>query len=198
MKLQLCYPCVMPFQISQRFGENYDYYFKYFKEKGHNGWDFSVPTGTPIYATHDGKVSFCQVDNFGSMSISIHTTDELYRTVYGHLSEFKVKLGDIVKKGQLIALSGNTGRYTTGPHLHFGVHGILNGLDTNVDNGFLGALDPALFWDGTYPNTDNSKIKAAKFALRDWQVSVGIMDFANETDYTKIKFGPKSQALFNK
>lgn len=37
----------------------------------------------------------------------------------------------------------------------------------------------------------------AAFALRDWQVSVGILDFANETDYKKIKFGPKSQALFN-
>lgn len=198
MKPQFCFPCALPFIISQRFGENHDYYYNNFKETGHNGWDFSVPVGTPIYATHDGTVSFCQVDNFLSMSISIHTTDELYRTVYGHLSEFKVKLGDVVKKGQLIALSGNTGRYTTGPHLHFGVHGILNGFDTNVDNGFLGAQDPALFWDGTYPTQDNSKLKVAKFALRDWQVSVGIMDFANETDYTKIKFGPKSQASFNK
>lgn len=46
-------------------------------------------------------------------------------------------------------------------------------------------------------DTGKDYLKEAKFALRDWQVSVGIMDFANETDYKKIKFGPKSQALFN-
>lgn len=42
-----------------------------------------------------------------------------------------------------------------------------------------------------------SKRDQAAFALRDWQVSLGIMDFAHETDPNKIKFGPKSQALFN-
>lgn len=61
----------------------------------------------------------------------------------------------------------------------------------NHKNGYNGCYD----WTKT---VDDSKLKAAKFALRDWQVSVGLMDFANETDYKKIKFGPKSQALFNK
>lgn len=180
MKPQFCFPCNSPFVVSQKFGENYDYYFTNFKERGHNGWDFAVPTGTPIYSSHDGVVSFCKVDNFGSMSISIHTTDELYRTVYGHLSAFKVKLGDVVKKGQLIALSGNTGRYTTGPHLHYGVHGILNGLDTNVDNGFIGALDPAIFWDSTYPKDYKGTPKHVTdflTALEEFQIAEGIKPY---------------------
>ena len=205
MKLNLCYPCKMPFQVSQRWNENHDYYFTNFHENGHNGWDFSIPVGTPIYATHDGTVFFAGTDSTGALSISIDTNtvfdykgeQSQFRTIYGHLSSFKVTANDKVKKGQLIGVSGNTGRYTTGPHLHFGVHPIANFQDTEHNNGWNGAVDPALFWDGTYPSTDDSKLKAAKFALRDWQVSVGILDFANETDYKKIKFGPKSQALFN-
>lgn len=196
----------MPFQVSQRWNENHDYYFNNFKENGHNGWDFSVPIGTPIYATHDGVVFFAGTDSTGALSISIDTLvtfdykggQSQFRTIYGHLSEFKVNANDKVKKGQLIGLSGNTGRYTTGPHCHFGVHPIANFQDTEHNNGWNGAVDPALFWDGTYPATDDSKFRAAKFALRDWQVSVGILDFQHETDPYKIKFGPKSQALFNK
>lgn len=195
--MKISYPCNIPFVVSQKFGENHDYYYTNFKEKGHNGWDFSIPVGTPLYATHNGTISFCAITNFGDLAISIMDESGTFRTIYGHLSAFKVKLGDVVKKGQLVALSGNTGRYTTGPHLHFGIHEVLNGKDINLDNGFYGGIDPAKYWDGTYPQ-DDSKLKAAKFALRDWQVSVGIKDFANETDYKKIKFGPKSQALFNK
>jgi murein DD-endopeptidase MepM/ murein hydrolase activator NlpD len=181
MKIQLCYPCVMPFQVSQRFGENHDYYYTNFKETGHNGWDFSIPIGTPLYATHSGTISFCSITNFGDLAISIIDESGEFRTIYGHLSAFKVKLGDVVNKGQLIALSGNTGRYTTGPHLHFGIHEVVKGVDINLNNGFNGGIDPAKYWDGTYPTQDDSKLKAAKFALRDWQVSVGIKDFANET-----------------
>ena len=146
-----CFPCNPPFIVSQRFGENHDYYFKNFKEKGHNGWDFALKIGTPLYATHDGTVAMSTITNFGDLCVIIMDVSGKFKTIYGHLSESKVKYGDVVKKGQLIALSGNTGRYTTGPHLHFGIHEVVNGSDINLDNGFNGGVDPALYWDGTYP-----------------------------------------------
>lgn len=176
MKIQLCYPCNLPFQVSQKFGENYDYYFKNFKQKGHNGWDFSIPVGTPLYATHNGTISFCAITNFGDSAISIMDESGTFRTIYGHLSEFKVKLGDIVKKGQLVALSGNTGRYTTGPHLHFGIHEVVTGKDININNGFSGGIDPAKYWDGTYPKEYATQKHVTDFitALTAFQVAEGI------------------------
>lgn len=198
MKPILCYPCNLPFQISQKFGENHEYYFNNFKQKGHNGWDFSIAIGTPLYATHDGTISFCAVTDFGDLAISIMDVSGTFRTIYGHLSESKVKLGDIVKKGQLVALSGNTGRYTTGPHLHFGIHEVLNGNDINNDNGFSGGVDPAKGWDGTYPKDYNksqsidSTFTKMMMAVKDFQISQGIMDFKNETDPKKIIIGPKT------
>lgn len=200
MKIQICYPLNLPFVVSQKWGENYDYYYKNFKQKGHNGWDFAIPVGTAIYATHDGVVWFSGKDQSEALTVIIDSLGGDYRTFYGHLSSYMVTPGQKVKKGEKIGLSGNTGRYTTGPHLHFGIHPIANFQDTEPDNGWNGAVDPVHYFDGTYPGVKpegNEKLKLAKFALRDWQVSVGILDFANETDYKKIKFGPKSQKLFN-
>lgn len=189
---KLSFPCNPPFVVSQKFGENHDYYFKNFKEKGHNGWDFALPIGTKLYATHNGTISFCAVTDFGDLAISIMDESGTFRTIYGHLSDFKVKLGDVVKKGQLLALSGNTGRYTTGPHLHFGIHEVVNGMDINMNNGFNGGVDPALYWDGTYPTPQVDTFKNMMLAVRDYQVSRGINDFKDETNPKKIVIGPKT------
>lgn len=207
MKFLIPYPLNLPFLISQKWGENSTYY-NTIGLKGHNGWDFSLPVGTPIYACHDGKVDFAGIDGTDSKTIAIDTISNYdfdgkqvtFRTMYAHLSEYFVSPGQLVKKGEKIGLSGNTGRYTTGPHLHFGVKPIINYSPIDVNNGYNGAVDPVHFFDGTYPSSsvENPALIKAKFALRDWQVSVGIKDFAKETDYKKIKFGPKSQALFNK
>jgi len=198
--MKICFPCNPPFVVSQRFGENHDYYFNNFKEKGHNGWDFALPVGTPLFATHDGTISFCDVTNFGDLAISVMDSSGKFRTIYGHLSEFKVKLGDIVKKGQLVALSGNTGRYTTGAHLHFGIHEVVNGSDINLDNGFNGGIDPALSWDGTYPYNyvENKYFNEFQKALLAFQLSEGINDFANEKELARIKIGNKTLTALKK
>lgn len=148
---KFCYPVNLPFIISQKWGENVTYYSQ-LGLKGHNGWDFSIQTGTPVYACHDGIVWFAGTMNDGAMQIGLDTLDCKWRTFYAHLSEFKVTSGQAVKKGDLIALSGNTGRYTTGPHLHFGVHPISNFADVEPNNGWNGSVDPVHFFDGTYPN----------------------------------------------
>lgn len=86
----------------------------------HHGQDFSAPMNTPIYATGAGKVIYVGVDKGLGKFIKIDHGYG-YQTIYGHLNEFKVKRNQEVKRGDLIALSGNTG-YTTGPHLHYEIH----------------------------------------------------------------------------
>ncbi len=85
----------------------------------HWGLDFRVPSGTPVEAMNDGTVLLARPMYFeGNFVVLDHGQGLL--TIYMHLSEFKVKEGDPVKRGQVIALSGGTGR-ATGPHLHVGV-----------------------------------------------------------------------------
>ncbi len=83
----------------------------------HKGLDIANDTGTPIYATADGTVKkVVRKKLIGKMIEIEHAYG--YKTVYGHLDEYLVKVGDKVTKGQIIGLMGNTGR-STGPHLHY-------------------------------------------------------------------------------
>jgi murein DD-endopeptidase MepM/ murein hydrolase activator NlpD len=85
----------------------------------HLGLDFRVPSGTPVEAMNDGTVLLARPLYFeGNLVVLDHGQGLL--TLYLHLSEFKVKEGDHVKRGQEIGLSGGTGR-ATGPHLHVAV-----------------------------------------------------------------------------
>jgi murein DD-endopeptidase MepM/ murein hydrolase activator NlpD len=85
----------------------------------HFGLDFRVPTGTPVAAMNDGTVLLARPLYFeGNFVVLDHGQGLL--TLYLHLSEFKVKEGDQVKRGQIVGLSGGTGR-ATGPHLHVAV-----------------------------------------------------------------------------
>jgi murein DD-endopeptidase MepM/ murein hydrolase activator NlpD len=103
--------------LSSRFGERIDPITG--KLAWHNGVDFAgkegaevvtVAAGVVVYAAHrSGYGKMVEVNHGGGFS-----------TRYGHHKEIKVKVGDIVKKGQVIALMGNTGR-STGPHVHFEV-----------------------------------------------------------------------------
>ena len=85
----------------------------------HQGLDFRVPTGTPVAAMNDGIVLLARPLYFEGNFVVIDHGQGLL-TLYMHLSEFKVKEGEVVKRGQEIALSGGTGR-ATGPHLHVAV-----------------------------------------------------------------------------
>jgi murein DD-endopeptidase MepM/ murein hydrolase activator NlpD len=89
------------------------------KKSQHTGLDFRVSTGTPIVATNSGTVILARPLYFEGNCVIIDHGQGLL-TLYLHLSEFKVKEGDAVEKGQLLGLSGGTGR-ATAPHLHFAV-----------------------------------------------------------------------------
>jgi murein DD-endopeptidase MepM/ murein hydrolase activator NlpD len=85
----------------------------------HNGVDIKVPIGSPVYAAGAGRVvETGSVSGYGLTVVVAH--DYGLETVYAHLKKIEVKPGQEVKRGQVIALSGNTGR-TTGSHLHYEV-----------------------------------------------------------------------------
>ena len=83
----------------------------------HSGTDFRAKKGTPIKAANDGKVVLVKNRFFAGNSVLINHGEGIY-TGYYHMSKFKVTKGQIVKRGDIIGLSGATGR-VTGPHLHF-------------------------------------------------------------------------------
>jgi murein DD-endopeptidase MepM/ murein hydrolase activator NlpD len=88
-------------------------------QRPHFGLDFRVPTGTPVAAMNQGTVLLARFLYFEGNCVVIDHGQGLL-TLYFHLSEFKVKEGDPVTRGQEIGLSGGTGR-ATGPHLHVAV-----------------------------------------------------------------------------
>ena len=92
--------------------------------RSHKGVDYAAPTGTPVWATGDGKIHIIgRQSGYGKV---IYIKHGKYVTVYGHLNGFKrgLKKGDHVKQGQVIGYVGQTG-LATGPHLHyeFRIHG---------------------------------------------------------------------------
>nr|WP_202115246.1 murein DD-endopeptidase MepM [Glaesserella parasuis] len=94
----------------------------------HKGVDFAVRSGTPIIAPADGVVEHIAYQANGAGRYIKLRHGGQYTTVYMHLSRSLVKVGQSVKKGQRIALSGNTGR-STGAHLHYEFH--INGRPVN-------------------------------------------------------------------
>lgn len=98
----------------------------------HNGLDFTAPTGTPIYATGDGKVQTAYYsDSYGNVIFINHGFN--FETRYAHMTKFIVKVGDEIKRGQVIGYVGNTGT-SVGPHLHYEV--IYQGIAVNPINFF--------------------------------------------------------------
>lgn len=102
--------------ITQWFGVNPQNYLK-FGLPGHEGIDFMAPHGSKIYAVASGKVIQVNPDN-GPYGINVRVRHENgYITIYAHLMEAHVKVGDMVDPGQVIALADSTGN-STGDHLH--------------------------------------------------------------------------------
>ena len=106
-------------QMASGFGYRTDPFTK--ARKMHEGMDFTAKTGTPIYATGDGIVA--RADNtasgYGNHIVIRHGFG--YETLYAHLSKYKARAGQRVKRGDVIGYVGSTGR-SEGPHLHYEVH----------------------------------------------------------------------------
>ena len=108
----------------------------------HTGVDFLAPTGTPIYATGNGKVVEAQRNNYGYGRMVVIDHGYGYQTLYAHLSQIRVRDGQEIKRGEIIGLVGNTGT-STAPHLHYEV--IRNGRKVNPVDYFFNDLSPEEF-----------------------------------------------------
>jgi murein DD-endopeptidase MepM/ murein hydrolase activator NlpD len=109
--------------------------------KLHLGVDFAAKRGTPVYATADGVI--ISNDVFGGRGFGKHLTISHgygYHTLYAHMDRVVRRIGQRVKRGDLIGYVGNTGR-STAPHLHYEV--IRNGQRVNPINYFFNDLTPA-------------------------------------------------------
>jgi len=111
----------------------------YHSRRFHAGMDFTAPIGTDIYATGNGTViSAGWQQGYGNCIQINHGYG--YVTLYGHMSAFKVRAGQSVKRGEVIGLVGSTGK-STGPHLHYEVH--YKGEIMNPQNYYFLDLSPA-------------------------------------------------------
>ncbi len=125
------------------------------ERKFHNGIDYRAATGTPIYATADGAVEysgFHKKSGYGNLIIINHNFG--FKSYYGHLKKNLVRSGRLVKKGQLIGYSGNSG-ISTGPHLHYEVRYLFKPLnpapflDWSMDNyQQIFTEERGIKWDG--------------------------------------------------
>ncbi|MER5198312.1 M23 family metallopeptidase [Streptomyces sp. NPDC002755] len=108
----------------------------------HSGQDFAVPTGTKVMAAHGGTVVKAGGNGAGDgpaygNAIVIKHSNGVY-SQYAHLSSIHVKVGQVVKTGQKIGLSGSTGN-SSGPHLHFEIRTTAN---------YGSAINPVTFLHG--------------------------------------------------
>ncbi|HMO31589.1 MAG TPA: peptidoglycan DD-metalloendopeptidase family protein [Lacibacter sp.] len=127
-------------RLASGFGYRIDPVYK--TTKFHAGLDFAAPQGTPVYATADGvvKLSGNTGDGYGNHVIINHGFS--YQTLYGHLFRIKARVGQRVKRGEVIGWVGNTGK-STGPHLHYEVH--KNGRPLDPIYFFYNDLTPEQF-----------------------------------------------------
>lgn len=121
--------------------------------KGHNGRDYAVNVGTPVRAVADGVILFEGWTSGdysqnpwwflpGDMVIVLQASESRVQFVYGHLNDTLVTGGQVVRQGDIIGYTGNTGK-STGPHLHF--EALAPGHDLN--DGMYGRTDPGQYID---------------------------------------------------
>jgi murein DD-endopeptidase MepM/ murein hydrolase activator NlpD len=145
-KLLKAIPAIQPVsnknlnRIGGSFGYRIDPVYK--DVRFHQGLDFTAPSGTPIYATADGVVQAAgfSTDGYGNKVVLNHGFG--YQTLYGHMFKVKARVGQSVKRGEVIGYIGSTGK-STGPHCHYEV--IKRGTKVDPVYYFYNDLTPAQF-----------------------------------------------------
>ena len=136
--------------LSQPFGTNWAPipYPTLTGDLGHPGIDIPLPVGERVYSAHDGLV--IEVDSLNDndgLGVVIQDLNKEYFDIYWHTSFNHVQTGAKIKKGQLIALSGATGK-SYGPHLHYALYPLSeDGSLLYPKNGYHGAVDPTPFFE---------------------------------------------------
>jgi len=186
--------------VTQWFGENKVSFYKKMGLKGHNGIDFRATIGTPTYAAFDGVVISVFNDPFKDTrkgeyvkyaSDAVSIDGEMYRltALHYHLHKSLVALKEKVEKGQQVAETGDTGKYTSGPHLHFApyIQKLVDGSWVTLfkNNGYNGAIDPFQFFEEKdFSGTPSD------------QPVVKVGDLVKNVDDPKVYFVTKTKELF--
>ncbi|MBD0332071.1 MAG: peptidoglycan DD-metalloendopeptidase family protein [Chitinophagaceae bacterium] len=145
-KLLAATPAIQPVsnrdldRIASGFGTRIDPIYKTLKF--HAGLDFTASQGTPIYATADGRVTVAGFSDGGYGNHVVINHGYGYETLYGHMFRIKARVGQIVKRGEIIGYVGSTGK-STGPHCHYEVH--KNGQKLDPVYFFYNDLTPQQF-----------------------------------------------------
>ena len=127
-------------RMASGFGNRIDPHYKV--PRFHAGMDFTAPRGTPIYATGDGKVLRADRKSRGYGNHVRISHGYGYVTLYAHMSKMNVKVGQKVKRGDVIGYVGNTGK-SKGPHCHYEVR--KNDNPINPVNFYFNDLTPAQY-----------------------------------------------------
>lgn len=174
---------------NQLWGGNATYYSQ-FKPggvplRGHNGLDFPTPTGTEIRAVDKGvvKEQWFDPEGFGTLVLLAHAWGE---SLYAHLSEARVSVGQTVQAGDAIGLSGDTGK-VSGPHLHFGMRvGQYNRAD-----GWGGYVNPLPYLQNTATPIAPGSPAPMSASLIDPLVAAAIL----EVESNGTAFGPGNKMV---
>lgn len=143
-KLLASIPAIMPInqkdllhQVTSGFGWRTHPIYK--TPEFHPGMDFTAEQGTPIYATGDGTIEVADnlAQGYGNHVVIKHEFE--YQTLYGHMSKIACRVGQKVKRGQLIGYVGSTG-LSTAPHVHYEV--MKKGERVNPINFYYNDLSP--------------------------------------------------------
>lgn len=141
----------------------------------HTGIDYGVPIGTPVYAPADGVADFTGNGYNGGYGIMVKLEHSFgFKTFYAHLNKIVVKKGEFVRRGQLIAYTGNSGR-STGPHLHYEIR-------------YLGRdLDPEPFTEWTMKNYTQIFEKEASVKWQSLLTMINKLSEIRETPALSLK-----------
>lgn len=177
-KFELFYP-VKPWVVTQGFGGNVELYGQ-FGIDGHNGLDIAATHGQPVFAAHDGIVTYAGMDSNEGVGVVLRTEEQFdygegvayMKSIYWHLiNNIVVRVGQKVKAGDLLGYADNTG-FSSGDHLHFAVKPIAQGenewiwYNVRQKNGYNGAVDPTPFFNGYYAQDAQQVISALEQQIK--------------------------------
>jgi hypothetical protein len=178
-------------RITSRFGEISNVH-----PKPHTGIDIAMPEGTPLKSITEGVVQ--RVVDYGSENIGKGVIVQLAdgkTAIYGHLSDIKVKAGQIVKEGDLLGLSGNTGR-STGPHLHFGMKENGQFIDPTkfIENGKVGQVDYFNVWEWLHAKVSEVTVDVVADFIADFALAFPIIAVVSSGVYALLNMVSKGAA----
>jgi hypothetical protein len=220
MRLTLSYP-MKPYVKTQGFGEDSACYnsttkkvvgkplggvcpagfvslYAYSGLKGHNGIDQWAPSGAEVRASLEGIVDEIETEPSRGLGVGVVSQNK-YETLegeyniklrYWHLKGINVTKGQVIKVGDLLGWEDNTG-YSSGDHLHQEGKQVANGMNVFQNNGYYGAFDISLYWNGSYAQSTRKFTTPMKLGetsenvkqLQQFLIDKGYMDYPAPTGF---------------